>query len=75
MGKKNSNGKVNNTKEKAKQQQNFSLLSKSSGLTPLVSKSGIGAWYWALWGRVLPLLSDSLGRETTGKLCLQLSFV
>jgi hypothetical protein len=37
----------------------FSLLDKSSGLIPLVSNPGIGAWYSGLCvGRVLFLLLD-----------------
>jgi hypothetical protein len=51
------------TQEKKNRYSNkkFSLLGKSSGLIPLVSNPGIGAWYSGLcWGGCCPFLLDRL---------------
>jgi hypothetical protein len=48
------------TKNRYNNNKKFSLLSKSPGLTPLVSNLVLVLGYWALWGTVLPLLLDSL---------------
>jgi hypothetical protein len=46
---------IQNTQKKKKKKnrynnKNFSLVSNSSGLIPLVSNPGIGTWYFGLCG-------------------------
>jgi hypothetical protein len=67
--------KVNNIeKNRYSNNKKFSLLNESSGLIPLASNPGIGAWYSRICGEGSAPLVRHLGVEMAGRFFLFFSF-